>query len=380
MKKVKKWLILFIIGLVFLLLGVLGSLNPDISEWMVTHINRYYILGMGSLTSFLPFSLFEWLVIIAFVTIIIILIRLIILLIKRKFSSFFNTLITTLLAIFIVVGLYSFVTSPAYSRKESPIPQYEEKIDNDTLKTVITDYLNAFNATARLVKRDSNGNVDMSSYYTHQELAEKMIKEYERIYDGYLSSYTPKAKTILNSWFLSEMNITGITFSLSGEANVNKAMPAIDMPFTYAHEIAHTKGVMREDEANLYALYLCLISEDNFICYSGLFRAYSHLLSLAYYSFDKETYQEIVSMIDPLIINEISNYNKYWQEHNTLERIQKWQNDLYLKINGVKEGIDTYNDHETATDSGEKREDGTTIYDVVFSRSQKLLFYIYYCI
>ena len=61
MKKVKKWLILFIIGLVFLLLGVLGSLNPDISEWMVTHINRYYILGMGSLTSFLPFSLFEWL-------------------------------------------------------------------------------------------------------------------------------------------------------------------------------------------------------------------------------------------------------------------------------------------------------------------------------
>ena len=378
MKKRSSYIIALVIGLIFLGLGIIFSSNSDLAELASTTINRYYLFFVSYTTSLFPFSLFEILFIICLIALIIIIIFLLIYIFKKQGKKFLRLLLNTVLILFIIVGLYAFITSPVYNRKPTDLPSYEENLSEEEIEEIARFYLTDYASLAARISRDEEGLVKMADYFDFEGLARKMQEEYSRLYSSYYSSYTPLLKPLINSWLLTEMNTTGITFSLTGEANVNVSIPAIDIPFTCAHELAHTKGVMREDDANLLALYICLTSDNDFIRYSGYFRAYSRILSAVYYSCSIDTYREIALLLPDIVKQEISAYHQYFEAHNTLNKIQDWYNNLYLKINGVKTGIDSYNDKENATDSGDVREDGSIIYNVEFSSYQKLLFALYY--
>jgi hypothetical protein len=55
---------------------------------------------------------------------------------------------------------------------------------------------------------------------------------------------------------------TGITECIPffGEANVNVDVPASQLPITICHEISHTRGIAREQDANLAGFLACLNS------------------------------------------------------------------------------------------------------------------------
>ena len=110
-------------------------------------------------------------------------------------------------------------------------------------------------------------------------------------------------------------------------------MPSIDIPFVMAHEIAHLKGVMREDDANLVALYVCINSSNSFVRYSGYFRGFSRLLEIKAYTNNKE-YKEVIQQMDPRIFLDNSNYSTYFKEHDLLQYLSTFINDIYLYING----------------------------------------------
>lgn len=369
------WLIVVVLNTaLFLLL----SSSTKIAEFLSKTLNRYYNYLIGSISSLLPFSLFELLVIIFIIIIITYIVLFFRNIFKKKYSKIVRRTTTLLLLVASIISAYIAITKPCYNRDSLKLPQYANKVSNEEVKNICIYYFDKISSLSNSLERDSDGNVDMSKYYTYNELAEQMKKEYERIDNDYISSYTSTAKSLYNSWLLSEMNVTGITFSLTGEANVNTAMPSIDIPFTMAHELAHTKGIMREDDANLLATYICLTSTDSFIQYSGYFRTYSRLLSAAYYTSDKATYTDICSHLPASLLKEAQNYYKYFEEHDTLDKIQDTINDWYLKLSGVQTGVDSYIDVENSTDTGSVRDDGTKIYEVEFSTQQKLLFYLYY--
>lgn len=59
-------------------------------------------------------------------------------------------------------------------------------------------------------------------------------------------------KPVANSWLMSRAQLTG-QFTFTYEANINILAPDYTIPATICHELAHTRGFMREDEANFIA-------------------------------------------------------------------------------------------------------------------------------
>ena len=101
-----------------------------------------------------------------------------------------------------------------------------------------------------------------------------------------------RAKSIGCSRILSYLDFTGFFFPFTGEANVNIDFPPSLFASTVAHELAHQRGVAKEQEANFVAVLACLHNGDPDYVYSAALLAYSHL-SNALYSADRFAWQEI---------------------------------------------------------------------------------------
>ena len=64
-------------------------------------------------------------------------------------------------------------------------------------------------------------------------------------------------------------HISGMYTFFTGEANVNVNYPDFIMVSSAAHEMAHQRGVGKEDEANFVAFLVCTLSDDPYIRYCG---------------------------------------------------------------------------------------------------------------
>ena len=72
---------------------------------------------------------------------------------------------------------------------------------------------------------------------------------------------------------MSQMDLMGIYFPFSMEANYNQDMYKAKLPDTICHELAHTKGYIQEDEANFIAFMACDRSDNADYRYSGYLAA-----------------------------------------------------------------------------------------------------------
>ena len=86
-----------------------------------------------------------------------------------------------------------------------------------------------------------------------------------------------RVKPVLVSEVMSYMHITGVYSFFTGEANLNVGFPDYTLPYTAAHEMAHQRGIAREDEANFIAFLVCIGSEDPYIRYSGYLNVYEYV-------------------------------------------------------------------------------------------------------
>jgi hypothetical protein len=341
--------------------------NTQICEWWTRTISRFYQTGIGFMFKYIPFSMMEILVIVLVIYAIYLLVRLIIYLVKKKWISALNNgLLMGILALSMVVG-YVATTSLAYYRSEVPIPLYEEKVDKSKFNEVVKYFLDDFNYCSSTLEYDENGEVKMP--YNYHELSKRISKEYEKLNDPYFSSFTSNPKPMLSSFLYVQFQITGMYSGLTGEVNFDTFMTHAEYPFTFAHEIAHSKGVMRENDAQLVAAYICLNSDDDFIRYSGYIYTFASLMNLCSYTGNKGDYQLMYSLMKEDIKLNYNYINKYWKEHDLLEKIGTFFNDLYLKIFG-SESTDDYKDPPIVIDPG-------TNEIVSFSRYQKLYFQKY---
>ena len=140
------------------------------------------------------------------------------------------------------------------------------------------------------------------------------------------------------------MHISGVSFLPTGEANYNYQVPNVDLPFVMAHEIAHTKGVMNETDANYLAMYVCLNSEVPYLQYSALANALVSLEPMALTVNDDEKYKQFYDVISTNVWEDFAYSNRFWEEHDFFESISEWFNNLYLKVFG-SETTEDYKDH-----------------------------------
>ena len=137
-------------------------------------------------------------------------------------------------------------------------------------------------------------------------------------------------------------HISGVYTMFTGEANLNVNYPDYVLPYTAAHELAHQRGIAREDEANFVAFLVCMASDDPYIRYSGYLNMYEYVSS-ALYSASRDYYSQIQQVLDPRIYYELRAYSLFFDKYRdtVVSEISESVNNAYLVIQGT-EGTKSY--------------------------------------
>ncbi len=333
--------ICFLCAMLVVMLGI--RTDTATAEFWTAHIERGYEHAVGAMTSWLPVSVFELLFCLMIGIGVFLFIRLIINLCRAKFGRILLGALWLFAGVAYVLDLYMLSMGFGYFRAEMPIAQAGADYDAAQAAVVARYCLDDYNSLSRKLERDDNGEVVCP--YGFRELASLMQKEYDRLDEDYFFSYTPKAKPVVNSYVLSAMGITGITFLPVGEATLNIAAPSTYGTFTMAHELAHTKGVQREGDANLMAQYILISSDDDYLRYCGYYASIYNLFEAVELAGDSETYNELLSDVDLLIRIEKYKDYEYWQSQpDIIGKLSEFFNNIYLMFNGADNGTDSYDD------------------------------------
>lgn len=180
---------------------------------------------------------------------------------------------------------------------------------------------------------------------SHYELGGEIEKAYQKISKEYpiLDGWYPRAKPLLLSGLMSRMQLTGIFLPFTMEATVNVAIPDYSIPSTMAHEVAHLRGFMREDEANYIAYLVCTNSDSVDLQYSGVLEALIYAGN-ALYDQDVDLYREVSASYQVEVRLDLNANSEYWRQFenqgisNAVDRI----NNAYLKINDQADGVQSY--------------------------------------
>lgn len=364
--------VVFAIMIVLLILRT----NSQICEWICRNAVNLYINVVGRIISVVNFNVFEVLATFAVIYVLASIVVSIILF-KKKKVAYANRIMIALLIVAVCIGnLYIFTAGFAYNRQDAPIEVYDGQIDSNSAEKAYIALVNDFNLLCEQLPKDESGRV--VSPYTQQELREKIRQAYqELITDDYYYDYTPKAKPIISSLIMAHNGIAGISFLPTAEGGYNKDMPMTDIANTIAHEYAHIRGVMKENEANALSAYVLLNSNDPYLKYCFYVGNYGDILEFVMYNKD---YNDIISQypIDASMrLEQLYSYN-WWQDKNLFRKIGNFFNNLYLKINGQEDGVGSYIENPDIEDSGEVDEDGNTIYVIVEYTTIQKIIYDYY--
>lgn len=338
--------IVIAVAAVLLLVIILLSKIEALAEFMTRTVSRFLLMIAGNITSIFPFSILEFLLIVGVLVLLTGIVLFFVRLKKLGKKSFLGILDLTIVILCFVI-LYQFCVGFAYYRAPLDLSAEVKEMNDSFAASAASYFADDFSILANTLERDEKGCVIIP--YTHKELNEKLRTEFERLDNGYLNPYTPKYKNVGLSSVMAELGIAGVFFGPLGEANITGYAQDFEKPFYAAHEIAHAKGIMRESEADLVAAYLLLTSDDPYLRYSGYMFTYDyHLLNPIYWS-NNDLYMEFYTQIPQVVWEEraisYEIYYKYDHLNNYLSEVGNKVNDLYLKLNGQKDGTASYNDY-----------------------------------
>jgi hypothetical protein len=361
-------------SLLFVLVALMQFEN--VSEWWTITIARFYHLTFAWLFSLVPFSLMEIIVVTWGVVVVIYLIKSIRFAIEKQTPLFLKSLQYSLITLLIMTNLYVATAGMAYRRQPVMIPQFEGEILYTEYVSIVDYFADRFNeASTQLSFNEETGSV--INPYSLDELNDIIGDAFllANLDTTYFTTYSTKVKPLLTSFLYREFQIIGVHFAPSTEATINILIPDALIPYTMIHELVHAKGVMREDDANLVALYVCLLSDNPYLQYSGYFNTFYALLNLTRYMGDSTAYGRAFQRLNPSIRADYQFQGVYWANYDVLDTFARWVNDTYLRLFGT-DGVSSYTDVPTIITI----DDGENTIEVidVFSPYQKLFFYQYF--
>ena len=347
-----------------------------ISEWWTITIARFYHQSLAWLFSLVPFSLMEIMVVSWGIIVAVFLLKSIRFAIQKQVKLALKSLQYSLITLLVMTNLYLATAGMAYQRQPVMIPQFEGEVLYTEYVSIVDYFAERFNeASNQLSFNEETGSV--INPYSLDELNDILGDAFTNanLDSTYFTTYSTRVKPLLTSFLYREFHITGVHFAPSTEATINVLIPDALIPYTMIHELVHAKGVMREDDANLVALYVCLLSDDPYLQYSGYFNTFYALLNLTRYMGDSTAYARAFQRLNPSIRADYQFQGVYWANYNVLDTFARWVNDTYLRLFGT-DGVSSYTDVPSIITI----EDGENTIEVIdeFSPYQKLFFYQYF--
>jgi hypothetical protein len=217
-----------------------------------------------------------------------------------------------------------------------------KKVSADELYYTATCLAEEVNATANEIRY---GDDDFSVMpYSFDEMSKKLCAAFDKVHEKYpfIKSFSGRVKPVAASVAMSYAHTTGIYVPFSGEANINIDFPDYSIPFTAAHELAHQRGVSREDEANFIAFLVCTASDDVYIRYSGYLGMLEYTLN-PLYGANADYYSDVYLSLDEDVRGELRAYSNFFNKYrdSTASKVNNAVNDTYLKAQGT-EGTKSY--------------------------------------
>jgi hypothetical protein len=182
--------------------------------------------------------------------------------------------------------------------------------------------------------------------YSYDEMNDKLLDAYDSFCEkhDFMDTFYSRVKPVMLSEPWSYTHITGVYTFFTGEANINVNFPDYTIPYTAAHELAHQRGISREDEANFVAFLVCMESDDPYIRYSGCLNLYEYVAS-ALSSADRELYTKLYRSLPVEIREEERAYSLFFDKYreNVAADVSQSVNNSYLQSQGNPEGTRSYN-------------------------------------
>ncbi len=151
-----------------------------------------------------------------------------------------------------------------------------------------------------------------------------------------------RVRNIFNGSLL-HLETSGIYLPFVFEGHVDNGLYFIQHPFTACHEMAHGYGFTEEADCNFLAYVACVDSEKIELKYSAEI-AYWRYLARNARQVNKQRYtEEIRSCLSELVVDDLNQIYKNIESYPPfLGKYRDKMYDLYLKSNGVKDGIMNY--------------------------------------
>ncbi len=190
---------------------------------------------------------------------------------------------------------------------------------------------------------DENGVFALEGDFS--EIAAEAQSCFNKISDTYedIGRTFARNKPMVFSPLMSRLLTMGVYFPITMESNINTQISDHTLPSTMCHELSHTRGYMREEEANFLSFLACMQSERADFRYSGYMLAFTYALSeLA--QVDEAAAIEVAQSVYSGVVRDDVSDQQYWDQfrETTLAQTGGEIYDAYLQSNNQPQGMKSY--------------------------------------
>ena len=311
-----------------IVIGAIAATWRPSPAWVESSFTNGYYPGWqrfwGALTSIVPFSLGD-IVVLGGVAVIIVAV------------IFARPVWRLLVGIGAIAGLYAlwFYAGWGFGYDRPPL-QTRVAFDQSRVNAAAIDDLRSrtiaqLNRLAPLAH-----NVQKGGEFDRVTLRNAWLPVVQRLGDTWQPDVTP-AKASLAGWFMNLSGTSGFTNPFTLETQLAPDLLWFERPFSQAHEWSHVAGFNREDEANYVAALTCLRDPDPVAQYSGTIELFLYLPQLGHYprsTFVPQVWAdfEAIRKRNAHFVN--LNFSRFsWRIYNS-----------YLKGNHIASGVQNYDE------------------------------------
>lgn len=262
---------------------------------------------------------------------------------KQRSRRIYNVLLGAICTGLTIWGAFCWLWGVQYEADGFQVRSgiYAEDVTVSELTAVTQYFADRLAETEGQVARDKNGLFSVS----RTDILAQSTQVYGAVSKRFpfLAFDDQPPKGVYFSRVMSLLDFTGVYCPLTGESNVNMDSPAVFLPSTIAHELAHQRGIASEQECNFIAILASTTCNLSDYAYSGWLLGYVYLGN-ALYGADHDRWQEIYDSLPEAVRADLQSNNAYWAQFrdSTAKKVSNKVYDRLLKSYGDENGMKSY--------------------------------------
>lgn len=336
-------LVIFIIGAAALIINIAFIVSSSFADFFNENISSVFRFIFAKITSVYPASLAEYILFSVPV-----LIALILPCVFRYMDRHEHGYAKSIFALIsVAVLMYSVFVFDFGAGYKGTALEYKLGLDvKDSDAEELYD-------TTMLITKELNSLADDVSFandgasvrpYDHNETVSLAYNSYEKLSSEYnfIKNFKAPVKRLAISKLMTYTHISGVYSFYTGEANLNTNYPEFVNVYTIAHEMAHQRGIARENEANFIAYLVCIGSDDAYMRYSGYLNMFQYMTTAL--SGESSDYcSKVYSSLDARVKRDLVKYSEFFDKYreSKASEVSETVNNTYLVLQGT-EGTKSY--------------------------------------